>query len=242
MHPTNADLYSQISSTSTLIDMKESPAPEHFTVIVSGVSFLLSQAQIQRDAPNYFTSYFLDMNEFPGRKLEISRDPEVFKIVLRYLNGYHVVPLDHGLIAPSSTTTRTLADLEADAEFFQLSKLVQMCRSERTAPTYAVITTYLKTTPDSFAPVESFETIVERCSLKILAQNVFDAATKDMYILTENTAKTASFLIVASWTDKIVEAAMKIHQPPVCRWEVVGWKRHLTGDIRHAIIFVKFWS
>ncbi|KAG9079985.1 hypothetical protein FRC06_007211 [Ceratobasidium sp. 370] len=215
-----------------------------FTVLVSGIPFVLSKSQLERDAPNYLTSHFLDDSGHRIREsLEISRDPDIFKLVLRYLNGYHVIPLHGGLIPPSSTATAALADLRADAEFYQLGGLLRACKSEESSnPKYAIITCYFKVTSDTLSPAENFNDIIPRCSMEILDYGLFQSASKNTFSLNEKTAHLENYLIVSGWSNRIAGEVLRNKEPSVSRWEIVGWKRRITGDaIRHAIIYVKFW-
>ncbi|KAF8593806.1 hypothetical protein BDV93DRAFT_428890, partial [Ceratobasidium sp. AG-I] len=94
-----------------------------YTIIIRDRTFLLCRSQIERDSPNFFTSYFLDPSHQEHNKitrLHIFRDPDIFELVLRYLNGYHVVPIHDKLVPATSTPKTALADLRADAEFYQL--------------------------------------------------------------------------------------------------------------------------
>jgi hypothetical protein len=124
-----------------------------FTVLVRGTPFVLSRSQIERDAPNYLTSYFLnDSGERVNECLEISRDLHIFELVLKYLSGYQVFPIHDSLIPLSSTPTAALADLQVDAEFFQLEGLAQACRNATAVPQYTLITGYFKSTPHTYSP------------------------------------------------------------------------------------------
>ncbi|KAG8740589.1 hypothetical protein FRC10_004126 [Ceratobasidium sp. 414] len=105
------------------------PKFETYTLVVSKTSFVLSKSQIERDAPNYFTSHFLDESGQRIREsLEISRDPLLFKFVLRHF-------------APG----------QADAEFYQLNGLLEVCKAEMAAK-HAVVTGWLETAPDDITP------------------------------------------------------------------------------------------
>ncbi|KAG8740590.1 hypothetical protein FRC10_004127 [Ceratobasidium sp. 414] len=225
--------------------MKGAEKPsDSFTVLVSGTPFVLSKSQLERDAPNYLTAYFLDDSGHRIREsLEISRDPDIFKLVLRYLNGYQVVPLHDGLIPSLSTAAAALADLRADAEFYQLDGLLHACKSDESNATYAVITCHFKATPDTLSPVESFDNIMPRCSMEIMDYGLFQNASKNMFSLDEKTAHEESYLIISGWSNRIAEEVIRNKEGSVSKWEVMGWKRSTTGDvIRHAIIFVRFWT
>jgi hypothetical protein len=99
-----------------------------YTVIVMGKTFSLTKSQVEFDSPNYFTACFLgDFCEAQTRQLELSRDPDLFKLIVRYLCGYSVLPLDEKQIPSSTTPATALADLRADATFYQLDGLKQAC-------------------------------------------------------------------------------------------------------------------
>ncbi|KAK6353156.1 hypothetical protein TWF696_005144 [Orbilia brochopaga] len=79
-----------------------------------------SGASISSDAPSYFSSYFgkqlqegRGQNE-PIRALHIDRDPEIFRDIVRHLQGYYV-PIRN---------PEHFAYLFADAQLFQLPKLI----------------------------------------------------------------------------------------------------------------------
>lgn len=129
-----------------------------YTIVLGDKIFNLSKIQIERDSPNYFTSHFFDSS---GRRmvqeLDIPRDPYLFELVFRYLNGYQVVPIPHGLVPPYSDPETALADLRADAMFYQLDGLLELCSpKEHTnmnlSVRYAVITGHIHTLPEDFAP------------------------------------------------------------------------------------------
>lgn len=101
---------------------------DKFTVIVRDVPYKLSRSQIEFDSPNYFTACFLgDFQESQTRTLEISRDPDLFGIIVDYLCGYTVLPLKESIIPSRMSLETALVNLRADAEFYQLDGLVQAC-------------------------------------------------------------------------------------------------------------------
>ncbi|EUC58423.1 BTB domain protein [Rhizoctonia solani AG-3 Rhs1AP] len=101
-----------------------------YTVSIQGVDFILSKSQIEFDGPNYFTTCFLgDFRESVTRRVELSRDPDLFRIVLSYLCGYNVFPLNEKIIPPTMTSESALLNLRADAEFYQLEGLAQACEA-----------------------------------------------------------------------------------------------------------------
>ncbi|CAE6358226.1 unnamed protein product [Rhizoctonia solani] len=103
---------------------------EKYTVSIQGVDFVLSKSQIEFDGPNYFTTCFLgDFRESSTRRVELSRDPDLFRIVLSYLSGYTVLPLNEKVIPATMTHEAALLNLRADAEFYQLDGLAQVCEA-----------------------------------------------------------------------------------------------------------------
>jgi hypothetical protein len=101
---------------------------QDYTVIIRGKEFLLTQSQIEFDSPNYFTSCFLgNFSESQSRTLKLSRDPDFFQIVINYLCGYTVLPLNEGFAPAFMTPSTVLANLRADAIFYQLDGLVEQC-------------------------------------------------------------------------------------------------------------------
>ncbi|KAF8750967.1 hypothetical protein RHS01_09023 [Rhizoctonia solani] len=94
---------------------------EKYTVSIQGIDFTLSKSQIEFDGPNYFTTCFLgDFRESSTRRVELSRDPDLFRIVLSYLSGYTVLPLNERVIPATMSQEAALLNLRADAEFYQL--------------------------------------------------------------------------------------------------------------------------
>ncbi|QRW13120.1 hypothetical protein RhiLY_12119 [Ceratobasidium sp. AG-Ba] len=103
---------------------------ETYAIIIRGEKFVLSQAQVEYDSPNYFTACFLgEFTWSQSRALELSRDPELFKIVLNYLSGYEVLPLHESAIPKRMSSQAVLRNLLADAEFYQLDELVDQLNS-----------------------------------------------------------------------------------------------------------------
>ncbi|KAJ1299889.1 hypothetical protein OPQ81_005010 [Rhizoctonia solani] len=99
-----------------------------YTVIIRGKQFLLNKSQIEFDSPNFFTACFLgDFNEAKSRTLRLSRDPDLFQIVINYLCGYTILPLNDAFAPAFMTPATALTNLKADALFYQLNGLVEQC-------------------------------------------------------------------------------------------------------------------
>ncbi|KAB5588513.1 hypothetical protein CTheo_8045 [Ceratobasidium theobromae] len=106
-------------------------AMEHepeYIITVRGEEFLLTKSQIEFDSPNYFTAcFFGDFREAQSRRLKLSRDPDLFRIITNYLCGYKVIPLCQSFTPKLMATATTLINLRADAAFYQLDGLIKEC-------------------------------------------------------------------------------------------------------------------
>lgn len=100
-----------------------------FTVTLRGQRFTIYRDQIEFDAPNYFTALFLgDFQEAQSRSVSLSRNPDLFRIIIEYLSGYTVLPLSPSMIPSSMTKDTVLENLLRDGEFYQLHGLVRLLR------------------------------------------------------------------------------------------------------------------
>lgn len=101
-----------------------------FTVVIRDRTFILTRSQIEFDSPNYFTSYLLgEPVESQTRRVKLSRDPDLFPVIMDYLCGYAIFPLKPKFILDSSSEDNTVSNLLRDAEFFKLDGLVQACNN-----------------------------------------------------------------------------------------------------------------
>ncbi|KAG8713164.1 hypothetical protein FRC11_013065 [Ceratobasidium sp. 423] len=99
-----------------------------YKVTIQGTTFLLTKSMIGFDSPNYFTACFTgDYSESHSGSVELYRDPDIFRIVISYLCGYSVLPLNDKTIPKNMTSTRALRYLRADALFYQLDGLARAC-------------------------------------------------------------------------------------------------------------------
>jgi len=120
-------------------DMRDSPLlllltisrlMDQFTVVLRGESFTLYRDQIDFDAPNYFTALFTsDFVEAQSRRVELSRSPELFRLIVNYLSGYEILPLD---VPPSLGMSQeaALRSLLVDAVFYGLDNLAARLRAK----------------------------------------------------------------------------------------------------------------
>ncbi|KAG8677982.1 hypothetical protein FRC08_018164 [Ceratobasidium sp. 394] len=96
-----------------------------------GEHFTLTQDQIEFDSPNYFTSCFLgDFAESRTRTVTLFRDPDLFKIIVEYLNGYQVIPLHESALPKRMSTDAALFNLLADAQFYHLDGLIAQIETD----------------------------------------------------------------------------------------------------------------
>ncbi|CAJ0905248.1 1841_t:CDS:2 [Entrophospora sp. SA101] len=86
-----------------------------YTIIVGGTTFQLSATSLFSDSPNHFTDYFANSLTLV---MNIDRDPEIFKDIIKHLQGYYVVPRDEV----------HYMHLTTDAVFYNLVKLKKQLR------------------------------------------------------------------------------------------------------------------
>jgi len=107
--------------------------PNEFTIIVSDHAFVLTQDQIHRDAPNYFTMFFegsFKESREGVRDLKLYRDPYLFTFIHMYLSGYEVLPLPRSNIPWHLSEDSRLTNLLLDARFYGLDSLAQELEAE----------------------------------------------------------------------------------------------------------------
>ncbi|KAF8593873.1 hypothetical protein BDV93DRAFT_612072 [Ceratobasidium sp. AG-I] len=99
--------------------------PGQLKIVVSGTKFILTQDQYKIDSPNYFTDHVAaHTSRFRGTQIKISRNAELFKLIMDYMNGYTVLPKDSPL--PHGMTRKSaLKNLIAEAKFYRLDSLEQ---------------------------------------------------------------------------------------------------------------------
>ncbi|KAG8680831.1 hypothetical protein FRC08_016016 [Ceratobasidium sp. 394] len=98
--------------------------PQELKVVVSGTKFVLTQDQYKVDGPNYFTdAVAAHTRRFSGPQVKVSRNPELFKLVVDFLNGYAVLPKDAPLPKGIPCRKVALKNLVAEAKFYRLSSL-----------------------------------------------------------------------------------------------------------------------
>ena len=102
--------------------------PKEFTITVSDQVFVLTEDQIRRDAPNYFTGLFegsFKEAREGAQELKLHRDPYLFAFIHMYLCGYTVLPLPKDNIPRHLSEGSRLRNLILDARFYGLDSLAQ---------------------------------------------------------------------------------------------------------------------
>jgi hypothetical protein len=97
---------------------------ELYKVILRDQVFVLDRSQVEFDSPNYFTACFLgSFSESHVREIRLSRDPALFTMIINYLSGYTIFPVQP---TPGMSEEATLENLLRDALFYGLDDLVGM--------------------------------------------------------------------------------------------------------------------
>ncbi|KAF9138185.1 hypothetical protein BG015_002467 [Linnemannia schmuckeri] len=124
-----------------------------YTINVSGENFLVSHSALQYDSPNFFTDVFMNPHreEYSSRILYINRNPDVFKDIIKHMQGYYVAARDEV----------HLENLVMDAHFFKLKRLVENLRQTMFINVSGTIfkvsrETILNDSPNFFALLEPF--------------------------------------------------------------------------------------
>jgi hypothetical protein len=99
-----------------------------FLVRVRDERFELTDTQIEIDSPNFFPAAFSgDWQEEPGGALVLRKQhPDYFALIVEYLSGYRLFPLD----GPAELHRKRLANLKVDAQFLQLDGLLRCIEEE----------------------------------------------------------------------------------------------------------------
>ncbi|CAE6437762.1 unnamed protein product [Rhizoctonia solani] len=108
---------------------------ELYKLTLRDTTFTLDRSQIEFDSPNYFTSCFLgSFLESHAREIRLSRDPALFSIIVNYLSGYAILPIQPPV---GMSEQAALENLLRDALFYGLDELAAMLeehKSEKKAP------------------------------------------------------------------------------------------------------------
>lgn len=123
-------IFSPPASTSPRLSasIKSMDYDTKYTVSLRGSDFTLTRSQIEFDGPNYFTACFLgNFRESQTHRVELNRDPDLFRIIASYLCGYLVLPLSDRVIPSTMSPSAALLNLRADALFYQLDELIEAC-------------------------------------------------------------------------------------------------------------------
>ncbi|KAF9909891.1 hypothetical protein EC991_007881 [Linnemannia zychae] len=124
-----------------------------YNIYVSGELFMVTHSALQYDSPNFFTDVFLNphRDESRTRTMYINRNPDVFKDIVKHMQGYYVAARDEV----------HLENLVMDAHFFKLKRLVENLRQTMFINVSGTIfkvarETILADSPNFFALLEPF--------------------------------------------------------------------------------------
>jgi hypothetical protein len=101
------------------------------TVVVQGEVFWLSRAQIEFDSPNLFTHYINNDPEPYGRQIQLSRNPHLFMLIVEYLSGYAILPINDNALPARMSRENVLGNLRVDAQYYKLNGLMKLIDSHR---------------------------------------------------------------------------------------------------------------
>lgn len=90
---------------------------------------------------------------------------------------------------------------------------------------------------------EDFNVFIPRFSMCLLSEERYRAASAGMYTPYNALPEYAHhFVVVASWSERIVRAVLQRDTSSVERWELLGWKRDmLQPALRQSVIFIRLW-
>lgn len=94
------------------------PHEQMYAIQVGDQRFTLSGASLSSDGPSYFTEFFLKHKDNPP-VLFLDRSPDIFKLIVRHLQGYYIMSSDEA----------TSVYLLIDARYYQLPRLTQQLLS-----------------------------------------------------------------------------------------------------------------
>ncbi|KAG8732319.1 hypothetical protein FRC11_014448 [Ceratobasidium sp. 423] len=102
---------------------------ELYKITLRDTIFTLDRSQIEFDSPNYFTSCFLgSFSESHAREIRLSRDPALFSIIVSYLSGYTILPIQ----PPVGMSEQAAAEnLLRDALFYGLDELAGILERQK---------------------------------------------------------------------------------------------------------------
>ncbi|CAE6533204.1 unnamed protein product [Rhizoctonia solani] len=221
-----------------------------YKVSLRGSRFILTKSQIEFDSPNYFTTCFLgDFTEAQTRVLELPRNPDLFPIITDYLCGYTVLPLSPEHTSTLSTLAiseaRAIANLRADAEFYQLDGLIQACDealellSAKKVGRYVVLGSYYSDSGKedlarrlvSCAPIEKFEIRVDKAKYD---RDIVGTLTM------RDKCKGYSDLRLAAAVERHATIRMSVISYHREEWRLLGWEaKPLRNGCLHLLTVVE---
>jgi hypothetical protein len=105
-----------------------------YTVICRGVErFVLSRSQISFDSPNHFTDAFLgEFAEATTRAMYLDIHPKLFEIIVDYLSGEDVLPLQREALPRTMCMEKATHSLARHADYLDLNGLATLLKQRTT--------------------------------------------------------------------------------------------------------------
>ncbi|KAF8601056.1 hypothetical protein BDV93DRAFT_546025 [Ceratobasidium sp. AG-I] len=222
---------------------------DKYTIIIHGKRYVLTKAQVEFDSPNYFTKQFFgDTPEAQSRTLELSRDPDLFKLVLDYLSDYWIIPLNVPAIPPRSAY-RTLNDLLRDAKFYQLGKLESACQGLMPAAGEAAVKARDSLKQEKYivmtrmAQTENNEADTARIYEKGYDSYMYTRISEDKLSLPTlsglNTLQSSqSFMGIRELGFVRKVATVYLKGENIIDWKLIGWKSNGSYSDKTGLIIV----
>jgi hypothetical protein len=119
-----------IESSLGLDATQSNTGSDTYTILVRGQPFHLSKAQISFESPNLLTNSFLgDFAEASSRTLKLDNNLDIFAIIVEYLSGYPILPLDDSMLPGRMSVQVATRYLAKDADYLGLTRLHESLRA-----------------------------------------------------------------------------------------------------------------
>ncbi|KAB5590655.1 BTB domain containing protein [Ceratobasidium theobromae] len=225
-----------------------------YIVSLQGTEFVLTKSLIEFDSPNYFTACFLgDFQEARTRRIELHRDPDLFRIIIFYLCGYTVLPLNDKCAPPHMSPSTALLNLRADAAFYQLDGLIKACDTQiemdkpkpPSSAWYLILFGEDATLVDNLTPAENMRTYYPKKSdwgLYLTEGRLTEDPLDNMK--TPQSVSGMEGLREIAYMERFGANSIKDYDPR--RYRLKGWKLRISyppehyGDIVQFELFVAF--
>ncbi|KAG8735786.1 hypothetical protein FRC10_010157 [Ceratobasidium sp. 414] len=208
---------------------------DQFVVLVSGQSFILTRSQIEFDSPNYFTEWFSEKP--PGAKLELWRNPDLFRWIINHLSGYSMISLDP--LKFSLPGSLGVSELRADAAFYGLAKLKSLCEQvlvdgdgDGSDDKKIIVLTGIHYCADG-SPGETIPNVHTAYTAMYAEEDKLTAS--DLQALTTPQSCTGiGGVRELNIVQQIITRALGSGYAK--SWKIVGWTKSWASNVRHTMI------